>query len=281
MTIVVAGALLLVLSMIWHRQPISRTSVMFGVLVLTSALVTQTPFLPRRGLAAERQSAYQLVQVVEQRGTRYLLHDTGRGTQSVYTPGSSITNGPYDIFGYVPFMVQSEQRTRNVLLIGLGGANMPRLYEQLLGDTFQFSITAVEIDPVVVSMAKKYFALDELDVNVVVDDARHFLRTTDKKYDIIIVDAYTHETQIPPMLATQEFFQQTKERLTPGVVVDIDVDVPELEIRQVNISGGTSLTSEEVRAAVWGAQQQDYGPTSMGNWLLNKVLTLGKYLGVQ
>jgi hypothetical protein len=69
--------------------------------------------------------------------------------------------------------------------------------------------------------------------------------------------------------------------LTPGVVVDIDVDVPELEIRQVNISGGTSLTSEEVRAAVWGAQQQDYGPTSMGNWLLNKVLTLGKYLGVQ
>jgi spermidine synthase len=222
MTIVVAGALLLVLSMIWHRQPISRTSVMFGVLVLTSALVTQTPFLPRRGLAAERQSAYQLVQVVEQRGTRYLLHDTGRGTQSVYTPGSSITNGPYDIFGYVPFMVQSEQRTRNVLLIGLGGANMPRLYEQLLGDTFQFSITAVEIDPVVVSMAKKYFALDELDVNVVVDDARHFLRTTDKKYDIIIVDAYTHETQIPPMLATQEFFQQTKERLKPGGVLAIN-----------------------------------------------------------
>lgn len=222
MTIVVAGALLLVLSMIWHRQPISRTSVMFGVLVLTSALVTQTPFLPRRGLAAERQSAYQLVQVVEQRGTRYLLHDTGRGTQSVYTPGSSITNGPYDIFGYVPFMVQSEQRTRNVLLIGLGGANMPRLYEQLLGDTFQFSITAVEIDPVVVSMAKKYFALDELEVNVVVDDARHFLRTTTETYDIIIVDAYTHETQIPPMLATQEFFQQTEQHIQKGGVLAIN-----------------------------------------------------------
>ena len=46
-------------------------------------------------------------------------------------------------------------------------------------------------------------------------DARPFLRRTDQRYDLIIVDAY-RPPYVPFYLATQEFFELVRERLTPG-----------------------------------------------------------------
>ena len=46
--------------------------------------------------------------------------------------------------------------------------------------------------------------------------ARAFLVETDKKYDVIVLDAYSGGLSLPEHLATQEFFQQVKDRLKDG-----------------------------------------------------------------
>ena len=73
----------------------------------------------------------------------------------------------------------------NVLLLGLGGGT---LYKQLISNNLNVDI--VELDGRIEKLAKEYFYIED-SVKVIVDDARHFINTTDKKYDIIIYDLYT------------------------------------------------------------------------------------------
>lgn len=221
-TIFASGTLLLFLSG-YVALPSKRVrGVTVLLLLLTAVNISYQPFVARAGVVAEQESAYQLVQVIKQENTRFLVHDAALGVQSLYTPGTAYTNSPYDVFGLLPYLVTGQEQRRSVLLLGLGGGNIVRLFEEHLGSQFSFDITAVEIDPVVVDMARKYFDLDQLDVRVVIDDARHFLPNDTHQYDIIVIDAYTHETQIPVMLATQEFFQQTRQHLAPGGVMGIN-----------------------------------------------------------
>src|SRR3712207_9241953 len=53
-------------------------------------------------------------------------------------------------------------------------------------------------------------------------DGRPYLELTDERYDVIVVDAY-HQPYIPFYLATEEFFELTRDRLTPGGVVALNV----------------------------------------------------------
>ena len=58
------------------------------------------------------------------------------------------------------------------------------------------------------------------------EDARPFLRRTDERYDVIIVDVY-RQPYIPFYLATREFFELARDRLRPGGMVVVNVGHPE------------------------------------------------------
>ena len=88
-------------------------------------------------------------------------------------------------------------------------------------------------------------------------DARPFLRRTDERYDLIVVDAY-HQPYVPFYLATREFFRLARERLAPGGILALNVaSVPGDESLLDGISG--TLTHEfECGGGVAGAAlQQD------------------------
>jgi hypothetical protein len=81
------------------------------------------------------------------------------------------------------------------------------------------TVDTVELDPVVVEVARRYFAVpDDPRLGVVVQDARRFVQTTDRRYDIIVVDTY-YADSVPFHMTTEEFFREAKSRLaTDGVV---------------------------------------------------------------
>ena len=82
-------------------------------------------------------------------------------------------------------------------------------------------------------------------------DARPFLRRTDKRYDLIVVDAY-QQPYVPFYLATREFFRLARERLTPGGILALNVaSVPGDERLLDGISG--TLTYEFPSVALWPA----------------------------
>jgi hypothetical protein len=82
-------------------------------------------------------------------------------------------------------------------------------------------------------------------------DARPFLRRTDERYDLIVVDAY-HQPYVPFYLATREFFRLARERLAPGGIVALNVaSVPGDNSLLDGIAG--TLTHEFDSVAVWPA----------------------------
>ncbi|MGB0496268.1 MAG: spermidine synthase [Kangiellaceae bacterium] len=104
---------------------------------------------------------------------------------------------------------------KNILVIGLGGGVLPQTFEKVLPNTV---ITSVEIDPAVVSIAKKYFKYKENErIKTSVQDGRIFIKRAISKnqtYDWIILDAFNGE-YIPEHLLTLEFLQEVKKLLSP------------------------------------------------------------------
>lgn len=105
---------------------------------------------------------------------------------------------------------------RKVLFIGLGGGTGPI---QFLHSYPGIAIDAVEIDPAVIEVSRKYFGLPEhRRLRVIEADGREFVRSTRRRYDLIVVDAYLtarDRNLIPPHLTTVEFFHQARNRLSP------------------------------------------------------------------
>jgi spermidine synthase len=92
-------------------------------------------------------------------------------------------------------------------------------------------ITAVEIDPEVVELAKRYAPqLAGPNVEWVVEDARVFLKEDRNTYDYAIVDIFAGE-QIPAHCVTQEFFALVKQRLAPGGVLEMNTNLWDFHIQ--------------------------------------------------
>ena len=92
-------------------------------------------------------------------------------------------------------------------------------------------VTAVDIDPVILQLGAERHPdkpYSDPRVTVVCDDARHFLRTTTKQYDLVVfalIDSLTVQSsfsgvRLESYMFTKESFEAVRERLSPrGVMV--------------------------------------------------------------
>lgn len=105
----------------------------------------------------------------------------------------------------------------DILFVGGGGFSGPKNFLSLYPDT---KIDVIEIDSDVIDVAKTFFDLKEDSrLDIFNNDARKHLSQYDKKYDLIILDAYA-SNYVPYHLMTDEFFKLIEKRLEPdGVVI--------------------------------------------------------------
>jgi protein-L-isoaspartate O-methyltransferase len=101
---------------------------------------------------------------------------------------------------------------REALLIGLGGGLQARALE-----LYGISVTAVEIDPEVVRLARKHFGVT---CQVAVGDGREFLMQRPRLFDAIVLDAFAGADP-PEHLFTREAFEAAANRLEPGGVLAV------------------------------------------------------------
>lgn len=95
----------------------------------------------------------------------------------------------------------------NVLLLGLGGGSLADVFYRNL----KFSVDAIELDERIATVATDFFGLNP-NVNVIIDDARHYLESTTKQYDLIFFDVFKGD--IPPAhVLTLETFLKAKSLL--------------------------------------------------------------------
>jgi spermidine synthase len=94
-------------------------------------------------------------------------------------------------------------------------------------------LTIAEIEPLVPSTVSKYFG--DYNYNVVtnpkthvkIDDARHFLLTTNEKFDAITSDPFDPWVKGAATLYSREFWEEAKRHLNPGGVVTVWVQLYE------------------------------------------------------
>jgi len=184
-------------------------------------------------LVEERETNYQLVRIVraplstdgpaDPQHMTALLTDAGFGMQSMWVENRPYTNSWQDFWILIPRVYEvcgNGYGPKQMLLIGLGAGCIPYLVFQLYPETL---IDGVEIDGGLVEAATPYFPLRSLkNLNIHISDGRFFLRSTSKKYEVILIDAF-RPPHIPPHLATAEFFEQIKQRLNLNGVMGMNV----------------------------------------------------------
>lgn len=161
----------------------------------------------------EADSAYHHIIVAEDAVSRYLRFD--RSFQSgmyLQDPFDS----PFLYVAYAHLGLVFRPQAKRVLVVGLGGGSIPKRFWR---DYREMTIDVAELDPMVVDIARRFFALPEdFRLKVAVEDGRVFVRRTQQQYDMIVLDAYFAES-IPFHLTTREFLDLVKVRLVPGGVI--------------------------------------------------------------
>jgi spermidine synthase len=171
----------------------------------------------------EVETTYQYARVIEEdNGERRLELNEGLAVHSLYRPGSYLTGDYWDGFLVLPLAVGS-QAPRKVAILGNAAGTTARAMGRFFGAT---RVDAVEIDPKLTRLGRRWFHLRNPRMTVFHEDARPFLRRSDGGYDAIFVDVY-RQPYIPFYLATREFFDLARERLRPGGSVVINVGHPE------------------------------------------------------
>ncbi len=165
----------------------------------------------------DKRSEFGRILVVDEGDMRHLRFGAeDAGNQSTI----SLSNPSAVPMEYIRFamlgMVLTPERER-VLMIGLGGG----VFTTLLRRHYPtLCIDVVEIDPVVVQAAKRFFAVrEDSRFRIHIEDGAAFIQRTQRLYDLIFLDAYTGDA-MPEHLATVEFFSRVKKKLSiRGVAV--------------------------------------------------------------
>jgi spermidine synthase len=200
------------------------------------------------GLIHEETSYYQYIGVVQRPDGRRLLHlNEGVAVHSVWRPDSVLTGGIWDAFLALPPLLG--RPLEHVAILGNAGGTTARA----LGVYYpNADVDGVELDPAVSRVGRRYFGMgDNRRLTVHDADARPFLRSTDTRYDLIVVDAY-RQPYVPFYLATREFFRLVREHLRPGGVVALNVAAVPDDKRLVDAVGGT-LAADFPQVLEWPA----------------------------
>ncbi len=97
---------------------------------------------------------------------------------------------------------------KNALCLGLGGGILSSELQEC-----GVQVTAVEMDPRMMEIAKRYFHLNSK-VTLICDDARNALRKLDQKFDLIVIDLFSAEVT-PWHVLTLESFAAMEKLLSP------------------------------------------------------------------
>ena len=177
------------------------------------------------------ESSYHLIMVTEQMSfdidgkerKRRLLRFNDRTESAIFIDNLDATGKPkvyqsavsYTALLHMGVLFKPEAKT--ALFVGIGGGIGPMEFH----DHYGMQVDAVDVDPEVVRVAEEWFYLAPSDaLKVHVSDGRRFLARSDRKYDIIILDAYSSGGSIPWHLVTRQFYELVKRHLAPdGVMV--------------------------------------------------------------
>ncbi len=126
---------------------------------------------------------------VWQTGTGFDFEVAG-GTHAMWRRDRILTGYVWDAITAAA-LLREKGPPASLLMLGLGGGTSVR---QLRHFVPTMSITAVEIDPQMVALARRYMHLDELEIQIEIADGYAFAQSAGPNFDAVIDDIYLGES---------------------------------------------------------------------------------------
>ncbi|MBM3449402.1 MAG: spermine synthase [Armatimonadetes bacterium] len=196
-----------------RRAPVAAAAAAVATLIVV--LVAPRLFAAERpGVIFAKDTVYHRITISDEGHIRYMRLD------NYWQSAENREDRRRTVFRYADYMhagMLFAPDARKVLLIGMGGGTVPKRF---LEDYPNVEMTVVEIDPDVNRAAERFFDVPSSGrIRTFGQDGRQFVRRSPDRYGQILMDAYLKDT-LPFHLATREYFQEIRDRLTPeGVFV--------------------------------------------------------------
>ncbi len=258
--IIAAISALLMFTMEWSRESgklqMSPRGGLYGMITiaLTALLVASVPQIPALLVAYGRYgvtwrgSHGEFIYVGEGMNSSMAVSREASGALNYHNAGKvQASSLPQDMrlqrmLGHLTTLVPANPRS--VLVIGCGaGVTAGAVSISPIVD----SVVIAEIEPLVPEVVSTYFSEHNYDVvrnpkvHVQIDDARHYLLTSRRKFDAITSDPFDPWVKGAATLYTREFFQTIKDHLNPGGVITVFVQLYESGTQAVKSEIATFL----------------------------------------
>ena len=160
------------------------------------------------------ETPYHNVSVVDTPRDRQLRFDNFVESSIELRPPYWSSSRYTDTFHLASLLVPN---MKSAAFIGAGGGIGPREFRRFYPTLEEIDV--VDIDPVVLEVCQEYFHLEQDQITRThAVDGRQFIRKSERKWDVVVLDAFTIGGQIPFHLATLEYFREIRGRLNPGGV---------------------------------------------------------------
>ena len=270
-----AGLLMLAPSMLRFSSGGSRMGSLgvigiVGLLVVTVGFSFSVQEIPAGlvGYGRKLPKQHQLpnfVYVGEGMNASVAVSEDASGSKYFHVSGKVVASNGYTdmrlqrMLGHLPALML--EKCESVLIVGCGAGVTAGSFVVHPGIK---RIVICEIEPLIPRAAGKYFAEHNFDVmndprvEVVFDDARHFIATTREKFDIITSDPIHPWVKGAAALYTVEYFELCQKRLNPGGIATQWVPLYESTLPAVK-SQVASFIKVFPTSTVWGNELNGEG----------------------
>ena len=242
-----AAALAASAFLIWSVPPVPWEIIAWGRTVASRG-IKGTPLYVGEGMSSS-------VAVVKLDETITNFHVSGKVEAS---------SDPQDMrlqrmLGHIPALLHPNPES--ILVVGCGAGVTAGAFIPYPGVK---RIVICEIEPLIPKVVARYFSaqnhavLDDPRVEIVVDDARHYILTTHEKFDVITSDPIHPWVKGSASLYSKEYFELVRKRLKPGGLVTQWVPLYE-STREAVQSEMATFFDVFPRGTIWGNDLQGLG----------------------
>lgn len=233
-TFLIFSGILLALGLIYFisRKVKKTTCIISVILFLICSILGHSGSFAfwEKDLLFEGESIYNYLQVKETDDSVILSTNVLFGVQSIMKKNDSLTGMYYDYALAAPLMAGVDEKEQtDILILGMGTGTYAGQCRKYFPHA---TLEGVEIDQKITDLATEYFNLAD-EITVTTYDGRAFLQAVDKKYDVIMVDAYQDIT-IPFQMSSVEFFALVREHLTDDGVMVVNMNMHSEEEGNIN-----------------------------------------------
>lgn len=217
------GGIMFVLSLAANRKkPVARALLLALTLFAAGADAAFVSRLEAQGLVPPLETPYSTIQIADGRAydnRPIRLMSTGPG----YSQSGMYLDRPAELlFRYTKHYELGTALVpdaKQVLMLGGGGYSVPKWLlagqSGLKGESLRLDV--VELDPGMTEAARRYFALpDDPRMTIAHQDARRFINTNRKSYDLVFVDVFNSHYSVPFHMGTVEAAAALRRAVAPG-----------------------------------------------------------------